>query len=115
MPEKHKIKVGQEVFIERRGKDPGVDTYKVEKVGRKFFYLKAEYGRSTKFDLETLCEVTEWGCSRVCYLSLQDLADLLERRRCFGVLQTAFSRVYSLRDEMTLDKLSRMVAIWEEE
>lgn len=64
---KYNLRVGQMVYVSANILPS--DWYEVEKVGRKYFYLKHHRG---KFDLETLEESDYVGRPDIVYLSEED-------------------------------------------
>lgn len=64
---KYNLKVGQEVYLSASYGRNGVKT--IEKIGRKYFYLK---GRNQKFYLDTLEEADYIGRPDTVYLTKKD-------------------------------------------
>ena len=80
----NKLKVGQELVVTYHGyykQWPKVQTAKINKVGKKFFYLEGNNFRGYKFDLKTLKGISVYSTCFQCYLSQQELDDKEEHQR----------------------------------
>jgi len=100
------IKVGDIVF---QGKDSiSIVELRVEKVGRKFFYLQ----RGSKYDLETMTRVADWGEKPTCYTTRKALLEVFERNDLRNTFQDVFGGYGSL--PYSLDQMRRIKTIIDE-
>lgn len=85
-----KIEVGMTLYAKKIGNDARylnsinapiedyISKVTVKKVGRKYFYLDGWQWDRNKFDIKTLCEVSEYSANVALYLSEQDIYDEAE-------------------------------------
>lgn len=113
MSEKQKLSVGQRVWLSStnyRGVAEEPIEVEIAKIGRKYFEISKQ-GRSNKYDIDTLQQVTEYGYGARVYLSLQEILDSRERVKLNEEIRFAFSGYgqskYSLE---TLRKIKRLIS-----
>ena len=105
-----KLKAGNKVY---ESTPQGPKALTVEKVGRKYFYVRFNHYQSTvKFNLESFVEVKDWGSPKRLYRSEQEIADSEDNSRISERLRSLFGRYGS--HDVTLDQLRRIEAILDE-
>lgn len=104
----NKVTVGQKVYLFN------TTELTVSKVGMKYFYTKGKGYGETKFDIETLLEVKDWGHRERTFLSKEDLDNEKLRISLSNILQNQFGS-YGQKRNLTLYQLQRIVNILNEE
>jgi hypothetical protein len=107
------MKVGQKVFVRRVGnaarhreKDELISEEIVEKIGRKYFYLKDFY--KCKFCLEDMHDVSEYTSNYYVYLTKQEILDENEQSEITDKIKTYFRKNQS---DLSLEDLKKICEI----
>jgi len=113
MNENKPIEIGQILYREigRRNQPYEIKEVKVEKIGKKYFYLEGFDSRYPidKLTLEYKDKVYSGGFQL--YRDKQDILDKNEKQKLLSKLQQYFSWTNSLASKSTLDQLRQVVNI----
>ena len=108
------IQVGQTVYLEPTGNacrySKDIIKTKVKKVGRKYFEVE---NMRSKFDLEKMCEVSNWCSDWTVYLSRQEIEDKNEKESINKAMRELFGR----HNKLSLEQLRQIqkIAIWKDQ
>ena len=98
--------VGNSIYY--NGKN-GIMSEPITKVGRKYFYTEPSKYRTTKWSLDSLEEVSDYGGRRGCHLSCKSLEDSNESEEISKELHKIFD--WYARNNLTIDQLRRIKSI----